>query len=46
MTTDTAAAASIEAAARELKLPVVRTDATQLAGDAERSKLSYLVFCV
>ena len=43
-TTDTAAAASIEAAARELKLPIVRTDATRVAADAERSKLSYLGF--
>jgi DNA replication protein DnaC len=42
--TDTAAAASIEAAARELKLPMVRTDATRVAADAERAKLSYLAF--
>ncbi len=44
MTTDTAAAASIEAAARELKLPIVRTDATRVAANAERSKLTYLGF--
>ena len=44
MTTDTAAAASIEAAARELKLPIVRTDAARVATDAERSKLTYLGF--
>ena len=43
-TTDTAAAASIQAAARELKLPIVRTDAARVAADAERSKLSYLGF--
>lgn len=44
MTTDTAAAASIEAAARELKLPMVRAEAQRLATDAKRSKLSYLGF--
>lgn len=43
-TTDTAAAASIEAAARELKLPMVRAEAARLAEDAKRSKLSYLGF--
>ena len=43
-TTDTAAAASIEAAARKLKLPIVRTNAARLAADAKRSKLSYLGF--
>ena len=43
-TADTAATASIQAAARELKLPVVRTDAARLAADAERSKLTYLGF--
>lgn len=43
-TTDTAAAASIEAAARELKLPVVRTQGGQAAIDAERAKLTYLGF--
>jgi DNA replication protein DnaC len=43
-TTDTAAAASIEAAARELKLPVVRTQAGQAAIDAERAKHTYLGF--
>ncbi len=42
--TDTAAAAAIEAAARELKLPIVRTDAARLADDAQRSKLTYLAF--
>ena len=41
---DTAATASIQAAARELKLPVVRTDAARVAADAERSQLSYLGF--
>lgn len=43
-TTDTAAAAAIEAAARELKLPMVRAQAARLAADAHRSKLSYLAF--
>ena len=43
-TADTAATASIQAAARELKLPVVRTDAARVAADAERSKLTYLGF--
>lgn len=43
-TTDIAAEASIQASARELKLPVVRSDATRLASDAERVKLSYLGF--
>ncbi|MCP3993382.1 MAG: ATP-binding protein [Actinomycetia bacterium] len=41
-TADTAAAAAIEAAARELKLPIVRTDAARLAHDAQQSKLTYL----
>ena len=41
---DTAAAAAVEAAARELKLPMVRTDAAQVAADAKRAKLSYLGF--
>src|SRR5215211_6371356 len=41
---DTAAAAAIGAATRELRLPVVRTDATRLAEIAQRSKLSYLAF--
>jgi len=43
-TTDTAAIAAIEAAARELKLPMVRAEAVRLAEDAKRSKLSYLGF--
>ena len=42
--TDTAAAASIGAATRELRLPVVRSDAQRLAEVAERSQLSYLGF--
>jgi len=41
---DTAAAAAIGAATRELRLPVVRTDAARLAEIAQRSKLSYLAF--
>jgi len=42
--TDTAAAAAIGAATRELRLPVVRTDAVRIAELAERSQLSYLAF--
>ena len=42
--TDTAAAAAIGAATRELRLPVVRTDAARLAEIAQRSQLSYLAF--
>lgn len=43
-TTDTAAIAAIDAAARELKLPMIRAEAARLAEDAKRSKLSYLSF--
>jgi DNA replication protein DnaC len=42
--TDTAAAASIGAATRELRLPVVRADAARLAEIAQRSQMSYLAF--
>src|SRR5438105_798821 len=42
--TDTAAAAAIGAATRELRLPVVRTDAARLAELAQRSQQSYLAF--
>jgi DNA replication protein DnaC len=42
--TDTAALAAIGAATRELRLPVVRTDAGRLAEIAQRSQLSYLSF--
>lgn len=42
--TDTAAAAAIGAATRELRLPAVRTEATRLAEMAERSQLSYLAY--
>jgi DNA replication protein DnaC len=42
--TDTAAAAAIGAATRELRLPVVRADATRLAEIAQRSQQSYLAF--
>ncbi len=42
--TDTAAAAAIGAATRELRLPVVRADATRLAELAQRSQQSYLAF--
>ena len=42
--TDTAAAAAIGAATRELRLPVVRSDASRLAEIAQRSQMSYLAF--
>ncbi|MDQ3145905.1 MAG: IS21-like element helper ATPase IstB [Actinomycetota bacterium] len=42
--TDTAAAAAIHAASRELRLPVVRADAARLAETAQRSQQSYLAF--
>jgi DNA replication protein DnaC len=42
--TDTAALASIGAATRELRLPVVRADAAQLAEVAQRAQSSYLAF--
>jgi hypothetical protein len=42
--TDTAAAAAIGAATRELRLPVVRTDAGRLAEIAPRPQQSYLAF--
>jgi DNA replication protein DnaC len=42
--TDTAAVAAIGAATRELRLPVVRTDAARLAEIAQRSQQSYLSF--
>jgi DNA replication protein DnaC len=42
--TDTAAAAAIGAATRELRLPVVRTEAGRLAEVAQRSQQSYLSY--
>jgi DNA replication protein DnaC len=42
--TDTAAAASIGASTRELRLPVIRTDAARLAEHAQRTQQSYLAF--
>jgi hypothetical protein len=42
--TDTAAQAAIGAAARELHLPTVRTEAVRLGEIAERNRLSYLAF--
>jgi DNA replication protein DnaC len=42
--TDTAATAAIGAASRELRLPVVRSEATKIAEIAERRHLSYLGF--
>jgi len=41
---DAAATAAIGAATRELRLPMVRSDAGRLAGVAERSQMSYLAF--
>jgi DNA replication protein DnaC len=41
---DTAAGAAIGAATKELRLPVVRTDAARLAEIAQRSQMSYLAF--
>src|SRR5262245_55213352 len=42
--TDTAATASIGAATRELRLPVVRVEAPRLAELAQRSQHSYLAY--
>lgn len=42
--TDTAAQAAIGAAARELRLPTVRAEASALAEVAQRSRQSYLAF--
>ena len=42
--TDTAAEAAIGAATKELRLPVVRTEATRLSELAQRSQWSYLVY--
>jgi DNA replication protein DnaC len=42
--TDTAAAAAIGAATRELHLPVVRSDSGRLAEIAQRSQMTYLAF--
>jgi len=42
--TDTAAAAAIGAATRELRLPVVRADAARVAEVAQRTQMSYLAF--
>ena len=42
--TETAALAAIGAATRELRLPVVRTDAARVAEVAKRSQLSYLAY--
>ena len=44
--TDTAAQAAIGAAARELRLPTVRAEATALAEVAQRSRQSYLALPV
>jgi DNA replication protein DnaC len=42
--TDTAAAATIDAAARELRLPAVRDHADRLASEATRARATYLGF--
>lgn len=42
--TDSAASAAIAAATRELRLPMIRTDAERLAEIAQRSQQSYLGF--
>ena len=41
-TTDTAATASIDVAARELRLPAIRGHAPRLADEAKRAKATYL----
>ena len=41
---DTAALASIGAATRELRLPVVRSDSSRFAEVAKRSQLTYLAY--
>jgi len=41
---DTAASAAIGAATRELRLPVIRSDAERLADSAQRTQQSYLAF--
>jgi hypothetical protein len=43
-TTDTAAAAAIQAAALELRLPAIREHARRLATEAQRAKATYLGF--
>jgi len=44
MTTDTAAAVAIDAAAKELRLPAIRDNAERLGEEAKRSKSTYLGF--
>jgi DNA replication protein DnaC len=41
-TTDTSAAAAVEAATRELHLPAIREHASRLATQAQRAKSTYL----
>ena len=43
-TTDTASAAAIQAASRQLRLPGIREHHTRLADQAKRSKSTYLGF--
>ncbi|MEZ5143940.1 MAG: IS21-like element helper ATPase IstB [Acidimicrobiales bacterium] len=44
MNTDTAAGATVDAAARELRLPAVRDHATRLAAEAKRARSTHLGF--
>jgi len=44
MTTDTAAAVAIDAAAKELRLPAIRDNAGRLGEEAQRAKSTYLGF--
>jgi DNA replication protein DnaC len=44
MTTDTASAAAVDAAARELRLPAVRDHHARIADEAKRTKATYLGF--
>lgn len=44
MTTDTAAAVAIDAAAKELRLPAIRDNAERLGEEAKRAKSTYLGF--
>jgi DNA replication protein DnaC len=44
MTTDTAAAVAVDAAAKELRLPAIRDNAERLAEQAKRAKTTYIGF--
>lgn len=43
-TTDSAASASIDVAARELRLPTIRSHASRSADEVKRAKATYLGF--